>query len=599
MPSFKPFSSVTGRNSYSLFDIRLDNDFIVFRGNDHESAGQMLKGVVVLCLPSSLRMEDVRLRLIGTLRLSWADMRGSTPGVSGQKVDKTSTILEHRWPSFVGTHGKSMTLPAGNYEWPFELLLPGDTAESVEGIPEASITYRLKATVGRGKLAYDLHSYKHLRIIRTLEPGALEFLHAMSVENIWPNKVDYSIVIPQKAVVFGGSVVMEMRFTPLLKGLELGDVTAKMMEIRETHVTGATGLSIREHRAEREVSTWKWEVSREEHWQDMIEDTGQEGWALTKKLNLPKRLRQCVQDLNHHGIKVRHKIKLTVALKNPDGHVSELRATLPVSIFISPNMPLDEQGNLVDQSPGTPQEQEQLGTIAPPGYGEHVLDQLYEDVEPSGFQTPGIQSGLSSPFYAQSRAGSSENLAAAITHSIPVAPAALTSRLEDVSLDPSQRNASYNSVNSVSGFISPTAAHGPAPRSEPHSGNLTRSNSAEDGHSSRNSAEHVDLDPAEFEELNKVPSYQTAVRTPARPRAQSGSAQLPDYQTALSAPRTPPAAELVADPLTTISEDASAEEHVVHHISRPTSLFRRSYTDETANHRRMHMVPTTGPDSGY
>lgn len=217
-----------------------------------------------------------------------------------------------------------MTLPAGNYEWPFEYTLPGDTAESVEGIPEASITYRLKATVGRGKLAYDLHSYKHLRIIRTLEPGALEFLHAMSVENIWPNKVDYSIIIPQKAVVFGGLIEMDMRFTPLLKGLELGLITAKMIEVRETCLTGATGLSMREHRVEREVTQWQFSVSREEHWQDMIEDTGQEGWCLTKKLNLPKKLRQCIQDLNHHGIKVRHKIKLTVALKNPDGHVSEV-----------------------------------------------------------------------------------------------------------------------------------------------------------------------------------------------------------------------------------------------------------------------------------
>jgi len=593
MPSFiKPFSSVTGRNSYSLFDIRLDSDFIVFRGNEHESSGQLLKGVLVLCLQSSLRMEDVRLRLMGTLRHSWSDPRGSAPGVSGQKVDKTTTILEHRWAPFVGTHGKSMTLPAGNYEWPFEFMLPGETAESVEGISEASITYRLKATVGRGKLAYDLHAYKHLRIIRTLEPGALEFLHAMSVENIWPNKVDYSIVIPQKAVVFGGSIAMEMRFTPLLKALELGDITARLMEVRECCIQGASGLSIREHRTEREVQMWKFEVTREEHWQDMIEDTGQEGWALTKRLDLPKRLRQCIQDLNHHGIKVRHKIKLTVALCNPDGHISELRATLPVSIFISPNMPLDEQGNLVDQSPSAPSEQT-LGTIAPPGYGEHVLDQLYEDVEVHGFQTPGIQSGVNSPFYAQSRSGSTENLAAALTHSRPVAPAALSSRLADVSLDPSRRNTSYTSINSASGFTSPVAAPlGAAPRSEPpSSGVLTRSNSAGDD-SSRNSAEHIDLDPNEFTELSKVPSYQTAVRTPARTISQGGNAQVPDYQTALSAPRTPPAGDILPDPLGTISEDQTENHvHQVHHVSRPSSLMAgRAYTDDPSIHRRLQLA---------
>lgn len=290
----------------------------MFRGNDHESAGQLLKGVIVLCLPTPLRMEDVHLRLTGTLRLS-------TPWSSGQKGDKHTTILEHRWAPFVGTPGKTMTLPAGNYEYPFEYLMPGDTSESVEGIPEASITYRLKATVSRGKLAYDLHAYKHLRAIRAPEPGALEFLHAMSVENIWPNKIDYSIIIPQKAVVFGGTVKLEMRLTPLLKGLEMGDVTVKMIEIRETCVQGSTGMSIRDHKIERDVSSWKFAVTREDHWHDMIENTGQEGWAVEKQLNLPKRLRQCIQDLNLHGIKVRHKIKLTIALKNPDGHISEVR----------------------------------------------------------------------------------------------------------------------------------------------------------------------------------------------------------------------------------------------------------------------------------
>lgn len=253
----------------------------------------------------------------------------SSTGTTGQRVDKNTTILEHRWAPFVGVHGKSTTLPAGNYEYPFEYMFPGDSAESVEGIPEAAITYRLKATVGRGKLAYDLHAYKHLRLIRTLEPGALEYVHAMSVENIWPNKIEYSIVIPRKAVVFGGHVDVEMRFTPLLKGLELGDITIQMDESRETRLRSQTGHVLREHKINREVSTWKFEVTREECWRDTIEDTGQEGWVMTKKLNLPKKLVQCTQDVHMHGIKIRHKMKLTVALRNPDGHISEASSSPP------------------------------------------------------------------------------------------------------------------------------------------------------------------------------------------------------------------------------------------------------------------------------
>ncbi|KAK1474087.1 arrestin [Colletotrichum cuscutae] len=556
MPSFNPFSTVTGKHAASLFEIRLDNDFIVFRGGEDESAGQILKGVVVLCLPTPLKIEDVHLRLTGTHRLTWDYSKTAASGVSSQKVDKTTTLLQHRWAPFVGgTGGKNTILPAGNYEWPFEYTLPGNTAESVEGIPEASITYKLKATVARGKLAYDLHAYKALRIIRTLEPAALEFLHAMSVENIWPNKVDYSIIIPQKAVVFGATVPLQMRFTPLLKGLEMGEISVKMLEIRECTLQGPTGNVFKEHRTEREVSNWKFDVERDEHWHDTIEDTGQEGWMVEKKLNLPKRLRQCVQDLNHNGIKVRHKLKLVVALKNPDGHISELRATLPVSIFISPNMPLDEHGVLVDQAPGAPAQAE-VTRIAPPGYGEHVLDQLYEDVDMSGFQTPAIQSGFSSPFYAQSRAGSSENLASlAMMNGHGVAPAALSHRLQNVSLDPTNRNTSFNSLNAITEDVAGPTSVPTGENSQSQSAALTRHNSAEEhpnSHSSgRNSPEHLDF--PDMATLSKVPSYTTAVKTPLR-RGPSSDA-LPDYFSAMSAPNTPPASEApVADPLGMIPE---------------------------------------------
>ncbi len=239
-------------------------------------------------------------------------------------------VLEHRWEPFWGTPGKTTVLEKGNYEFPFELLLPGETAESVEGLNEASITYKLKATMARGKFAYDLHTYKRVRVIRTLESSALEFLHAMSVENIWPNKVEYSIVVPQKAIVFGSSVALETRFTPLLKGLDIGDISIRLMEIHDVILQGVLGHCLKEFRREREVASWVLPVSREEHWHEMIEDTGQEGWVLNANLDLPRKLGRCIQDVNVHGIKVRHKLKLVVTLRNPDGHVSEVRESLPL-----------------------------------------------------------------------------------------------------------------------------------------------------------------------------------------------------------------------------------------------------------------------------
>lgn len=66
---------------------------------------------------------------------------------------------------------------------------------------------------------------------------------------------------------------------------------------------------------------------------------------------------------------------------------SQLRTTLSVPIFISPNTLLDEEGNLVT-SPGENVPRSEMEGTAPPGYGQHVLDRLYGNVVFGGFQTP-------------------------------------------------------------------------------------------------------------------------------------------------------------------------------------------------------------------
>ncbi|KAI0425909.1 arrestin [Xylaria sp. FL1042] len=574
MPSFNPFASAGNRHC-SLFEIRLDNEFIVFRGSEHEASGQLLKGVVVLCLREPLRVEDVHLRLTGHCRIAWLDGRQTPSGIHNQKVDRTTAILKHNWTPFVGETNHHNTLAPGNYEWPFEMMLPGDTPESVEGLYQTGITYLFKATVSRGKLAKNLHAFKRLRIIRTLEPAALELNHAMSVENVWPNKIEYSVAIPQKAVVFGSNVPLEMRFTPLLKGLEMGNVTIKMFETQEFTVSGP-GYPMRMHKHDREVATWNLEVTREKHWQDVIEGSGQEGWVVNQDLPLPKRLNRCIQDCHVQGIKIRHKLKLTVALNNPDGHVSELRATLPVTIFISPNMPLDDEGNLVAQSPGMTEDALDDGrNLAPPGYGQHVLDQLYDDVDVSGILTPGIQSGLSTPFYTHSRAGSSENVAA-ITHGAGVAPAALSSRLQSVSLEDSHRGRFHWHHDSGSGAITPH--HRDHEHSHHHSPELSRRTSEEEH--SRHSDHDTPPLHTEFpsmELLSKVPSYTTATRAPL-PRTPSAtdSLVLPDYNTAMSAPSSP--TQAIVDPMETITEASTIR------VSVSESGRSRSPSDDGRNH---------------
>ena len=39
------------------------------------------------------------------------------------------------------------TLKAGNYEWPFDMIIPGSMTESLEGLSDSWIVYRMKATI--------------------------------------------------------------------------------------------------------------------------------------------------------------------------------------------------------------------------------------------------------------------------------------------------------------------------------------------------------------------------------------------------------------------------------------------------------------------
>ncbi|KAI9742999.1 MAG: hypothetical protein M1818_003294 [Claussenomyces sp. TS43310] len=501
-------------------------------------------------------------------------------GISNNRVERTTEIFNHLWPKFVGGEGPSsssrgVTLGATNYEWPFELVIPGSMAESVEGLHDSHIMYRLKCTVARGKFAADLHAYKPLRIIRTLDPSALELAHAMAVENIWPNKIEYSMVIPQKAIIFGTQITVDMRFTSLLKGLRIGAIRCFLIESQEFSIPGpAVHSSDRVHKQSREVGHWTFEV-KDEHYHDLLDDSGQDGYSLKQSLPLPKSLKHCMQDVETHGIKMRHKVKFNVALHNPDGHTSELRATLPITIFISPNMPLDEAGNLVDQTPHNTNSHD-IDSHAPPLYGDHVLDQLYADMDNSGIMTPAPQSGMATPFYSQSQSGSHENLGAlsSMDHvaSSAVRPEALSHRLQNLASNSRHSSLHHRATTTGSGGNTPlghpqgedSLHHGftstssiqilSSPNqagyfdhntrhhsnSAPESSQLSRRTSEEDENhtstlSGAHTPEHIDYSL----ELNKVPSYSTAVRTPLRGMAHADLEALPNYDTAVSRPVTP------------------------------------------------------------
>lgn len=65
----------TGGSSSAVkhFDIRLDNDYIVFRGSEDEAASAQLAGSLVLCLTEPLNISHIQLTLSGICHMSYVN----------------------------------------------------------------------------------------------------------------------------------------------------------------------------------------------------------------------------------------------------------------------------------------------------------------------------------------------------------------------------------------------------------------------------------------------------------------------------------------------------------------------------------------------
>jgi hypothetical protein len=233
----------------------------------------------------------------------------------------------------------------------------------------------------------------------------------------------------------------------------------------------------------------------------------------------------------------------------------QLRATLPVSIFISPNIAIDENNNLREQTQQSTRQaaDDFAAQQAPPLYGEHTFDQLYSEVDPNGYRTPGPGSGgPGTPFGALSRNISSENLPSmAAVSNTDISASALHSRLSSLSTNrifqtstpneapnsPPENHANSRGLNVHFGdyFGPPSGSNSHSPGSP----ELSRRPSDDGGHSPIPSGMATPFHPqyAEVETLSRVPSYSTAVRAAVGP-CDSG---LPDYNAVMasSLPTTP------------------------------------------------------------
>lgn len=157
----------------------------------------------------------------------------------------TYVVCQHEWSFLEGDKGHSHTLKAGRHLFPFQLQIGGSLPSSIStsALGGASVSYKLRASVVRPGFALGLTSREitalhPIYIIRGFSPEALEYQQTLEIENTWPEKLMYSIMIPHKAWPAGDRVTAVVKFSPLVKGARVQSVTTTINESTKLHGRG-------------------------------------------------------------------------------------------------------------------------------------------------------------------------------------------------------------------------------------------------------------------------------------------------------------------------------------------------------------------------
>jgi hypothetical protein len=570
-----PRPHLPGSRPKATLEIIPDSQFIVFNGTEHEATPVKLSGIVRFTAPEAMSILKPKVRLEGKRKISWWFMGGMS---AGEVVDKRVFWNQEHKMGIESTH----KVKAGVIEWPFEFELDPSMPESVEGLRETFIVYHLHASVSRpGWNAKDIVAQEHIRIVRTLGQDSMEMTRSRVNADIWANKISYSISIPSDAIVFGTSITADVELSPIKKGIRLGKVELRLMETVVKRIQASEVPDIRGDRSKSEESeVAKVDMEFPEHSRLTYEDEtvdnptmADEMYRFKATLPLPKSLNQCRQDVDSHQINVSHRFKLMVNIHNPEGHVSQLVCRLPVKLFISPNLPVDETNEVRGTINGVSDAEinsAETSLTAPPEYGRHQLDQIFSGIDPAGYITR-APSGSATPaaIYAGSRRGSHDNIASlngvvdshisspGASNSSPgphhhgsALPSILHSRLAD--LQERGPSSFQNHPNNNSNHHSPSGGNSPGPhsplsqsipnsqpgsyfasigQSPAHSAALSRRTSDDDHTADIHTADY------DVNNLSRVPSYGAAIRhTGAMTPFTEGP---PSYLDATSRPPSP------------------------------------------------------------
>ncbi|OWB56723.1 hypothetical protein B5S28_g2636 [[Candida] boidinii] len=239
------------------------------------------------------------------------------------------------------TTSPTFMLPKGNYSFPFEIILPGNIPETVEGLQCGAILYRFESKIEGCKNYKNLPiCHKYIRIFRQPNPTDYIVTEDCSIENIWPGKIQYELRLPRKAITLGGKCKIHILIIPLIKNLKLDKISVGLKQYFMLK-----SLHKKKEVFEDEKLIYKIDLPKIDQSELPLDK-----WSLEAKITLPKKLKQCSPDINikDNLIKIRHKLTINITLLNPDNHTSLIKSKIPIVLYTSPKESIIARNAYID-----------------------------------------------------------------------------------------------------------------------------------------------------------------------------------------------------------------------------------------------------------
>ncbi|GBC04550.1 hypothetical protein RclHR1_05730006 [Rhizophagus clarus] len=301
--------------STPLFQIRLDDDTLIMRGSKTESVGCVLRGQLVLVITEQTKFKEIRLTFQGKSKVAWVD--GVGKGQYHHSEEKI--IFQHDWV-FLPAGKQYHVLNPDNYHWDFELILPGTLPESIEGCPHGNLRYSLKAVAERNTFALNLRTKRFISIMRSILPSSMEYLQAVVISNTWGDKAEYEFSAGAKIFCLGDKIPISVNLKSLDPDLKVRNIICIFKEYATYSIGSNQKTDVKEVKSI-SYSDFSTEV-----------DT----WDFSMELSIPNEFSHCLYDSENDVIRVRHKLKFFVILRNyKTGLNYELRASLPIIITLN------------------------------------------------------------------------------------------------------------------------------------------------------------------------------------------------------------------------------------------------------------------------